>query len=189
MTPEIRTERLLLRGWREADRVPYAALNADPEVMRHFVSGLSRDQSDDMVDRMEASWETRGFGLWAVERLDNRTFIGFVGLSSPGWHVDSLTPCVEVGWRLARHQWGSGFAPEAARAALRWGFERVELPRDEIVSFATTLNRNSRRVMDKIGLVHDPARDFDHPLTPGWAGQRHVVYAIDRPTWEAGVAR
>lgn len=187
MIPEVTTQRLLLRGWRESDKAPYAALNADPTVMRHFPATLTREQSDQMVDRIVASWEARSFGLWAVERLDDGAFIGFVGLVMPNWEA-AFTPCVEVGWRLAHAQWGNGFAPEAALAALRFGFENVELPNDEIVSFTTKPNVNSQRVMQKIGMVLDPAREFDHPLTPGWAEQRHVLYSIDRARW-ARVAR
>jgi RimJ/RimL family protein N-acetyltransferase len=189
MIPELRSERLRLRGWLDRDRAPYAALNADPEVMRHFPATLTPRQSDEMVDRMQAGLTERGFGLWAVERLDTSEFIGFVGVAVPTWHADEITPCVEIGWRLARQHWGNGFAPEAAREVLAFSFERVELPRDEIVSFTTELNLKSQRVMQKIGLRRDIARDFDHPMTPGWAGARHVVYAIDRPAWEAGVAR
>ena len=189
VTPRVETQRLLLREWRESDKQPYALLNADIEVMRHFPSTLSREQSDQMVDRMSAAWEQRGFGLWAAERIDTHQFIGFVGLSAPGWHVDGLTPCVEVGWRLAAQHWGHGFAPEGARAALAHAFRHVELPGDEVVSFTTTKNTNSQRVMHKIGMAVDPAREFDHPMTPGWDEQRHVVYCIDRPTWQAGVAR
>ena len=189
MTPLVRTERLLLREWRETDKVPYAVLNGDPVVMEHFPSTLTRQQSDEMVDRMAAAWDQRPFGLWAVERLDSHQFIGFVGLSLPGYQVDGVTPCVEVGWRLAKQHWGLGFAPEAARAALAYGFDAVELPADEIVSFTTTENLKSQRVMQKIGMRRDPRRDFDHPLTPGWHGQRHVLYCIDRASWQAGVAR
>ncbi|MBK8334902.1 MAG: GNAT family N-acetyltransferase [Acidimicrobiaceae bacterium] len=189
MTPVIRTERLLLREWREADKLPYSLLNGDAEVMRHFPSTLSRVQSDEMVDRMAAGWEQRGFGLWAAERIDTHLLIGFVGLSVPGYEVDGVTPCVEVGWRLAKQHWGQGFAPEAARAALAYGFEHVDLPDDEIVSFTTTKNLNSQRVMQKVGMRLDPSREFDHPLTPGWHGQRHVLYCIDRAAWRAGVAR
>jgi RimJ/RimL family protein N-acetyltransferase len=188
MTPIIRTERLVLREWRETDKLPYSLLNADPEVMRHFPSMLTREQSDEMVDRMTASWEQRGFGLWAAERVDTGRLIGFVGLSAPGWQAD-FTPCIEVGWRLARQHWGNGFAPEAATAALAFGFEHVDLPNDEIVSFTTTRNLKSQRVMQKIGLRLDPAREFDHPLFPLWDERRHVVYAIDRATWTASVAR
>jgi len=189
VTPRIETERLLLREWREADKQPYALLNADAEVMRHFPSHLSREQSDEMVDRMAAAWEQRGFGLWAAERVDTHQFIGFIGLSVPGWHVDGLTPCVEVGWRLAAHHWGHGFAPEGARAALDFAFQHVGLPGDEVVSFTTIMNLKSQRVMQKIGMTVDRAREFDHPMTPGWDEQRHLVHRIDRPTWQAGVAR
>jgi len=189
MSPQIRTARLLLREWRENDKVPYGLLNADTDVMEHFPSVLTPLQSDEMVDRMAAGWELRGFGLWAVERSDTGQFIGFVGLSAPGFEVAGVTPCVEVGWRLAKQHWGHGFAPEAATAALNFGFEHVELPCDEIVSFTTAKNLKSQRVMQKIGLRLDPAREFDHPMTPGWHGQRHVLYCIDRATWQAGVAR
>ena len=188
MTPVIRTERLLLREWRESDKLPYAALNGDSEVMKHFPSTLSSQQSDEMVDRMALAWEQRGFGLWAAERTDTHQFVGFVGLAMPSWQTD-FTPCVEVGWRLAKQHWGLGFAPEAATAALAFGFESVELPNDEIVSFTTTANLNSQRVMQKIGMRLDRSREFDHPATPGWHGQRHVFYCIDRATWQAGVAR
>lgn len=185
--PVLRTDRLVLRGWSEQDKAPFAVLNGDDAVMEHFPSTLSREQSDQMVETMCAGWERRGFGLWAVERRDSGVFIGFVGLSSPTWHVEpsatggsEVTPCIEVGWRLARSHWGNGFAPEAALAALEFAFAEVDLPRDEVVSFTTTANVRSRRVMSKIGLRHDPVRDFDHPLTPGWHGQRHVLYAVSR---------
>ncbi|WP_426566812.1 kynureninase [Angustibacter sp. McL0619] len=176
---ELRTSRLLLRHWTDADRRPYAALNADPEVMRHFPHPLDRASSDAMVDRLESALDERGWGLWAVERLDTGDFIGFTGLSP----ADDLppSPCVEVGWRLARAHWGQGFAPEAARAALEVGFDGLGL--DEVVSFTTTANARSRRVMTKLGLTHRPERDFDHPRTPGWHGQRHVLYAISRDVW------
>ena len=141
-----------------------------------------------MVDRMIAVWEATSFGLWAVERLDSGEFIGFVGLAAPSWITD-FTPCVEVGWRLAASQWGNGFAPEAARAALAFGFEHVDLPNDEIVSFTTLQNVKSQRVMQKIGLRLDPTREFDHPVTPGWENRRHVFYCIDRARWHLGVAR
>jgi RimJ/RimL family protein N-acetyltransferase len=186
MVPEVRTERLLLRGWREEDKLPYSLLNADPEVMRHFPSTLSQQQSDELVDGIMRFWSGHGYGLWAVERLDTHAFIGFTGLWTPSWSEGAY---VEVGWRLAHHQWGHGFVPEAARAALQFGFEHVELPDDEIVSFTTTKNLKSQRVMEKIGMRHDPARDFDHPLLPTWDEKRHVLYCIDRRTWQAGVAR
>jgi len=185
VTPLIETDRLVLREWRDEDRAPYAALNADPEVMRHFPSALTAEQSDAMVDRNRAHWLERGYGLWATERRDSGEFIGFVGVMSPAWEA-TFTPCVEIGWRLARAHWGVGFAPEAGTAALDFAFANVDLPRDEIVSFTTEGNSNSRRVMEKLGLLHDPADDFDHPLLDWWSGRRHVLYRIDRSRWMRG---
>ena len=179
VTPRLVTERLLLREWRDDDKAPYAALNGDPLVMEHFPSTLTPAQSDEMVERMAASWAERGYGLWAVEVRATGAFIGFVGLSSPSWHT-SFTPCVEVGWRLARSAWGHGYAPDGARAAMTWGFAELDLPGDEIVSFTTTANTRSRRVMEKLGMHHDPAEDFDHPMLPDWAGRRHVLYRLRR---------
>jgi RimJ/RimL family protein N-acetyltransferase len=126
--------------------------------------------------------------LWAVERLDTSAFIGFVGLSAPAWEAD-FTPCVEVGWRLDKPHWGVGFAPEAATAALKWGFANVELPGDEVLSFTTVANVNSQRVMEKIGMIRDPDADFDHPLLPDWAERRHVLYRINRHQFAEHVAR
>jgi ribosomal-protein-alanine N-acetyltransferase len=182
-TPVIETERLLLREWRESDKASYAALNADPLVMEHFPSTMTPQQSDQMVDRMCAAFETRGYGLWATEVKETGAFIGFIGLSAPTWDAP-FTPCVEVGWRLAKESWGHGYAPEGAAAALEFGFTHVDLPRDEVVSFTTVDNTKSRRVMDKLGLTHDPADDFDHPMLPDWAGRRHVLYRISREQWQ-----
>ena len=179
--PAIETERLVLRGWRESDRAPFAALNADPMVMEHFPSTLTAAESDQMVDRIEEHFASHGFGLWAVEARGVADFLGFVGLSIPRFE-SHFTPCVEVGWRLAREHWGRGFAPEAARAALRFGFERLRLA--EIVSFTVPANLKSRRVMEKIGMHRDPADDFDHPSLPvGHALRRHVLYRMSREEW------
>ena len=171
----MRTQRLLMRHWRNADREPFAALNADPVVMRHFTGLIDRAECDAFIDRKQAQLEAQGWGMWAVELLSTGEFIGFVGLSNT---VDLLPsgPCTEVGWRLTARHWGNGYAPEAARAALGVAFDGLGLA--EVVSFTTTRNTPSRRVMEKIGMRHDPARDFDHPRTPGWYGQRHVLYAI-----------
>lgn len=177
-----------MREWRESDRGPYAEMNGDPEVMRHFPSRLTPQQSDEMIDRMSAAWSDHGFGLWAVERCDNHDLIGFVGLSSPAWYSD-FTPCVEVGWRLGKEHWGNGFAPEAATAALEWGFANVALPGDQIVSFTTVGNINSQRVMHKIGMTRDMDGDFDHPLLPDWVDRRHVLFRIDRQQYVDHVAR
>lgn len=176
MVEELATERLRLRAWRPEDREPYAVLNADPVVMEHFVAPLTRAESDAHVDRIEAAFAEHGWGLWAAERTDTSTFIGFIGLGIPGFDAPFL-PGVEVGWRLAHEHWGLGFAPEGAAAALQLAFHDLELA--EVLSFTTVANTNSRRVMEKIGLVHDAADDFDHPSVPvGHRIRRHVLYRI-----------
>ena len=175
---QLLTERLRLRRWRPGDRAPFAALNADPRVMEYFPAPLSSEESDDLAARIEAHFDARGFGLWAVEAPGVAPFVGFVGLSVPGFEAH-FTPCVEIGWRLAAEHWGKGYAAEGARAALAFGFETLRL--EEIVSFTATGNLPSRRVMERIGMTHDPADDFDHPALPeGHPLRRHVLYRIGR---------
>ena len=179
----VQTDRLLLRPWRDADREPHAAMNADPEVMEHFPGVMSREASDLLVDRIQAHWAELGWGLWAVEVPGVAPFIGFVGIThqdAPGWRV------VEVGWRLARPFWGHGYATEGAEQALALGFETLDL--DEIFSFTVPQNTRSRAVMERIGLHRDPADDFDHPrIDPERYPQllRHVLYRITQPEWRA----
>ena len=178
VAPTIETERLTLRSFGEADRAPFAAMNADPEVMRHFREPLDRATSDALIDRILEAWEGDNLGLWAVERRLDDTFLGFVGLSIPTFEAH-FTPAVEVGWRLARVAWGHGYATEAARAALAYGFETLGL--EEIVSFTTVDNDRSRRVMERLGMSRDPADDFDHPGLPaGHPLRRHVLYRLRR---------
>ena len=175
---EIQTERLTLRRWKESDREPFAELNADPEVMEHFPSALSREESDGFVDAIEAHFEANGFGLWAVEVNATAEFAGFTGLW-PATFDAHFTPAVEIGWRLAKLHWGRGYAPEAARAAVADGFGRLEL--DEIVSFTAAININSRRVMTKIGMTHADQEDFEHPsLAIGDPLRPHVLYRLER---------
>jgi RimJ/RimL family protein N-acetyltransferase len=178
-----RTERLILRRWRDADREPFAAMNADPEVVEHLQGPLSRERSDAFVDRIETHWETHGWGLWAVEVPAVAPFIGYVGL----WPADYVEPgMVEVGWRLARRHWGNGYVTEAAREALRFGFVDVGLP--EIVSFTVPQNERSWRVMERIGLIRDLSGDFDHPRVDAAAYPhlvRHVLYRLSREDWRA----
>ena len=179
---ELRTERLLLRRWIPADRVPFAAMNADPRVMQYLPAALSRDESDLLIARIDAHFDRRGFGLWAVEIPDVAPFAGFIGLAIPGFDAP-FTPCVEIGWRLPTEHWGRGYATEGARAVLAFGFETLEL--DEIVSMTVPDNLRSRGVMERIGMVHNPADDFDHPVLPeGHALRRHVLYRIRRVTFE-----
>jgi len=176
--PRLETPRLWLRRWRDADRAPFAELNADPEVMRHFPSTLDRAASDTMAARIEASFATNGFGLYAVEVKGGSPFIGFVGLSRVR-PPNPAAPAVEIGWRLARRAWGRGYASEAAQACLNLAFD--QLGENEVVSFTAVDNAPSRAVMTRIGLSHAPERDFDHPaLDVGHRLRRHVLYAIRR---------
>ncbi|WP_307801619.1 GNAT family N-acetyltransferase [Microbispora triticiradicis] len=173
----IRTDRLVLRRWREDDKEPFAALNADPVVMEHFPATLTREESDALVERAEAAIEERGFGWWAVE-VDGE-FIGFTGLSVPAFTAH-FTPCVEIGWRLARSAWGHGYATEAARASLEYGFGTLGLT--EVVSFTAVPNLRSQAVMRRLGMTRDPGEDFDHPVLPeGHPLRRHVLYRARRP--------
>lgn len=170
----LRTERLLLRRWLPSDREPFAAMNADPEVMEFFPSVLTREQSEAAADWIAAHFTQHGFGLWAVEIPGVAPFAGFVGLAVPFFEAP-FTPCVEIGWRLAEPYWGHGYATEAARAALAFAFEEMHLP--EVVSFTVPANVRSRRVMEKLGMTHDPRDDFDHPVVAaGHPLRRHVLY-------------
>lgn len=176
----LRTERLLLRPWRDNDRAPFAAMNADPMVMEHFPAVSTRDESNAAVDRIVARMQQQGFGLWAVEVPGLAEFIGFIGLNP----ADAVLgyPAVEIGWRLAAQQWGRGYATEGATASLAYAFDGLSL--DEVVSFTTTANERSRRVMEKIGMTRRPEDDFDHPGVPEtWPGRRHVLYRITRVDW------
>ena len=153
-------------------------MNADPRVMEHFPKLLSRAESDAVVARTEAHFAEHGFSLWAVEIPGVTPFAGFIGLAIPQFAA-VFTPCVEIGWRLAAKFWGRGFATEGARAALDFGFQALQLA--EILSFTAVENQRSRRVMEKIGMTHDSADDFDHPLLPaGHRLSRHVLYRASR---------
>jgi RimJ/RimL family protein N-acetyltransferase len=176
MTAMLRTDRLLLRSWRLADRQVFARLNADPEVMEFFVAPLTREESDAFVDRIEAGLAEHGFGLWAVEEISTGAFIGFAGLLHQTFEAP-FTPAFEIGYRLARHAWGKGYATEAAREAVRYAFERAGL--GEIVSMTAVGNVRSRAVMHKLGMTHDSQDDFDHPRIPdGHPLKRHVLYRL-----------
>jgi RimJ/RimL family protein N-acetyltransferase len=174
---EVPTERLLLRQWRDEDRAPFAALNADPVVMEYFPATMTREASDSFVDFNAIALAERGWGLWAVEVAATLDFIGFVGLNEPSFEAH-FTPAVEIGWRLAREAWGHGYATEAARAVLAFAFDELGL--DDVVSFTTVKNHRSRRVMERLGMTHDPAEDFDHPRVADDRIRRHVLYRLGR---------
>ena len=174
--PEIRTERLLMRRWRDSDRAPFAAMNADPEVMRYFPAPQEHAESDRSIDRFEQRFDEQGFGLWALEVLVTGDFIGFTGLNPMPDGVPGAGE-QEVGWRLARHAWNRGYATEAARVAIEVGLIRLGLP--VIWSMTAVLNVPSQRVMQRLGMVR--YRVFDHPrVEVGHALRPHVVYRIEK---------
>jgi RimJ/RimL family protein N-acetyltransferase len=169
-------DRVRLRRWRDEDREPFAAMNADARVMEFFAKPLDRSESDALADRIEAHFAQHDFGLWAVEVPGVASFIGFVGLSTATFKAP-FTPCVEIGWRLAIEHWGHGYATEAARLALGHGFGTAGL--SEIVSFTAETNQRSRAVMERLGMRRDPAEDFDHPsLPPRHPLRPHVLYRL-----------
>ena len=170
------SDRLCLRQWRDEDREAFAAMNSDARVMEFFRNRLSRAESDAMVDGIQKHFSEHGFGLWAIEVPGAARFIGFAGLAVPRLSAH-FTPFVEVGWRLAFEHWGHGYATEAARLALGYGFGTVALP--EIVSFTSATNHRSRAVMERLGMRRDPADDFDYPPMPkGHPLRRHVLYRL-----------
>ena len=171
----LRTERLVLRQWTDADRGPFAAMGRDALVMRHFPALISREQADAFVDRATAHIDDHGWGLWAVEH--DGAFIGFTGLAVPRFDA-SFLPGTEIGWRFADRAWGNGFATEAARAVLAYAFDELNL--SEVLSFTTVANERSRAVMQRIGMEY--ALDFDNPNVPEGHPQRpHVLYRATRP--------
>jgi ribosomal-protein-alanine N-acetyltransferase len=182
VTSTLRTDRLLLRPWTAADREPFAALNADPQVMEHFPAPRTRAESDAMIDRVEARFAESGFGWWALEVARTGEFIGFTGLSVPRFDAH-FTPAVEIGWRLARPAWGHGYATEAALRALGYAFDEAHL--GEVVSFTSVPNVRSQAVMKRIGMTSDPSDDFEHPLVPeGHRLRHHVLYRLTATAWK-----
>lgn len=170
-------DRVLLRPWHDGDGDSFAAMNADPRVMEFFVAPLSRAESDALLASIRAVIAERGWGWWCVD-IGGKC-AGFTGLSVPPYETP-FTPCVEVGWRFRLQFWGRGYATEAARLALDYGFNTLQLP--EIVSFTAMGNQRSRRVMERIGMQRDFAGDFAHPRIPeGHPLRSHVLYRLKRP--------
>jgi RimJ/RimL family protein N-acetyltransferase len=177
----IETERLILRDWTDADAEPFAELNSDPRVMEFFLKALSREESDTLMRQLRDNLAHDGFGLYASEARETGALVGFVGLARPTFDAPFM-PAIEIGWRLARRSWGQGLASEAAAAVVDHAFGRLGL--DSLVSFTAEWNRPSRRVMEKIGMTHDPAYDFDHPGIPaGHKLRRQVLYRLRRSDW------
>ena len=159
----IKTDRLIFRQWLEKDLEPFAKLNADPLVREFFSSLLTREESDHQIKQFSEDIVKNGYGFWAVSAPGVSDFIGFIGLSPVNFE-SHFTPAVEIGWRLAHEFWGKGYATEGAKAVLKYGFEILQL--DEIVALTAINNKRSRRVMEKIGMHHNPKDAFDHPRVP-----------------------
>ena len=172
----IETERLILRRWKEEDLEPFAVLNANSKVCEFLPKTLTKKESDDLAAKIKTHFDKHGFGLFAIERKDSGAFIGFAGISVPGFEAHFM-PAVEIGWRLDFPHWGKGFATESAKAVRDYAFDTLNLK--ELVSFTTVENKASRRVMEKIGMTHNQADDFDHPALPeGHALKPHVLYRL-----------
>ena len=179
MAIALRTSQLVLRPWRDEDIADFAEMSADPVVMEYLLPLSERGLSaDTWVARKRAHWDEHGFGQWVVELPGEASFIGVVGLETVSYDAH-FTPAVEVAWRLVRAYWGRGYATEAAKAALDYGFGEVGL--GEIVALTVPANQRSRRVMKRLGMTQSPQDDFDHPRLPEGPLRRHVLYRLRNP--------
>ncbi|WP_370979525.1 GNAT family N-acetyltransferase [Agaribacterium sp. ZY112] len=178
MTTELKTKRLLLRQWQDSDLEPLAKINADPDVMAYYPSVQNAEQSTAMAHYFRDLIAQQGWGFWAVERLSDAQFIGFIGLNSPQYKLP-VTPCVEIGWRLARTAWGQGYATEGAKAALNYAFDVLKL--EQVYSFTSVANKRSRAVMERLAM-HNENCNFEHPIiAKGHSLREHVLYKISNP--------
>ena len=174
--PNFQSKRLLLRAWKDEDLSFFAKMNADKRVMEYFPSTLSIEESDELAKKIRWELNEKPYGLWAVEVLDTASFIGFVGLHYQDF-LASFTPCIEIGWRLAYDYWGKGYAFEAAHIVVDYAFNTLKLY--ELVSFTTTQNQRSRKLMEKLGMTRSPKDDFNHPKLPeNHPFSLHVLYRL-----------
>jgi len=172
-----------MRQWTEADLKPFAELNSDPIVMKYYPSMPTFDETAHWIEAVSQRMEERGFGLWVLEEKTSGEFVGYTGLSIPRFE-SHFTPTVEVGWRLVSEHWGKGYATEAGRRSLQFGFEDAGLT--EIVSFTVPANEPSRAVMRRLGMTHDPNDDFDNPSIDESTGmKRHVLYRMPIDLWSS----
>ncbi|MGX5172509.1 GNAT family N-acetyltransferase [Aliikangiella sp. IMCC44653] len=177
----LKTDRLLLRQWTEDDFLPFAEMCSDKDVMEHFPKLLSTQESNEMGRKILSLISERGWGFWALEIPNKQKFIGFAGLHTPKGNMP-FSPCVEVGWRLAKQYWGKGYATEAAREALKFAFINLNLK--EVVSFTTQANNRSKAVMEKIGMI-DSKQNFMHPgIDLSHPQCEHVLYKISKLEWQ-----
>ncbi|MEM9385555.1 MAG: GNAT family N-acetyltransferase [Pseudomonadota bacterium] len=176
----LRTPRLLMRQWREEDRAVVIAMGENQQVMAHYPSTLTPEQSRAVWQRLFDGIAARGWGLWATERVDTGELVGFVGITPPR-HRTPYDPCIEIGWRLLPAHWGQGFATEAAQGALRFGFEELAL--EEILAWTTLGNKRSQAVMERLGMARD-RQTFEHPAIPAGSPLReHCVYRLRASRW------
>ncbi len=177
---EVKTARLVLRDWREDDRAEFAAMSADSQVMAHLDGPVERSASDAIIDRLMAEASSQGCTFWAIERNEDAALLGFCGLRRGGHAGTPVPDELEIGWRLRRDAWGQGFAREAAEASIRWGW--ANRPDRRIAAWTVPANVASWKLMERLGMRHQPELDFDHPrFAPGHPLCRHLVYTIERP--------
>lgn len=180
---EIRTQRVLLRQWKDSDLDRWAAMNADAEVRKYFPKLLDRAEADDEASRIRGNIAQRGWGMWAIEIPGVHAFAGFVGLSLPALEA-AWMPAVEIGWRLSQAAWHKGYATEGAIAAMNFAFDELHLP--EVVAMSVKTNTPSHNVMERLGMTRDPSADFDHPRVPtDWPLKTHILHRISPATWKA----
>jgi RimJ/RimL family protein N-acetyltransferase len=176
---ELETPRLFLRGWRDEDVEPWVRMNADARVREFFPNVATREESLEVAERLRAGLQRDGYGWWVIQTKCDPAFAGIIALQPVPFEA-RFTPVYEIGWRLPCDAWGRGYATEGAGAVMRFAFERLNLP--EVVALTASLNRRSRAVMERLGMTHDPADDFDHPrLAQGDCLRRHVLYRTTRP--------
>ena len=177
---ELKTPRTLLRQWKAEDFKPFAALNADPKVNEFYPSVLETDRSNSIADRFKSLIEENGWGFWAVELIEEKRFIGFVGLNRPDYELP-VKPCLEVGWRLATQYWGRGLATEAATEAINYGFNSLE--DEQIYAFTSVSNKRSRAVMERLGMQNMQS-NFNHPMLAECPALiEHVLYKVNKKDW------
>ena len=184
-TIELVTDRLILRPWQDADYEPFYIMSANPLVYEYLPPFPDRAVSDVFVDHLRKDFDARGWGFWAIERKDDSRFIGMAGMHEPGPEFGVGRPCVEIGWRLDPEFWGKGYATEAAREVLRFGFNKVGL--SEIVSFTALENVRSFIVMERLGMRREP-ENFDLLLLPeGHPYRAQCLYSLSQEEWRKGL--